>query len=74
MQRAETLLTNLLKRTNEVMMRTATGAPMSGAAAPPPAKKKRREEGPRRKSEKEEDEEMLGDLEEEALPVGGQHE
>jgi len=68
LQRAETLLTNLLKRTNEVMMRTAIGAPIAGTAAVP-SKKKRRDEGPRRKSEKEEDMELLEELEEDTLPV-----
>lgn len=74
-ERAETLLTNLLRRTNEVMTRTMEGAPATAAAqaaAAASSRKKKRDEAPRRKSEKEEDELLLNDLEDagDTLPNG----
>jgi hypothetical protein len=72
-QHAETLLKDLLARTNEVMRHTMGGTiPGSASGAPPPTKKKKTN-GMRRKTEKEEDNEVMGDdpdEQENTLPNG----
>ena len=63
------MLADLLARTNEVMLRTMAGTGELAPSISNGKKKKGSAHESRRKTEKEEDEELMGELQQDTLPV-----